>query len=51
MGGARAEVQVSKKELHMHIHLNYTMVKFLSYIWKKNDDNKLELNRLKEKKN
>ena len=32
----RAEVQVSKKELRTHIHLDYARVKFLSYINKKN---------------
>ena len=30
--GARAGIQVSRNELHTHIHLDYDRVEFLSYI-------------------
>ena len=33
--GARAEVQVSKREFHTHIHLDYVRVEILSCIIKK----------------
>ena len=33
--GARAEIQVSRRELHTHIHLNQDEVKILSWIKKK----------------
>ena len=31
---AKAEVQVSKREVHIHIHLDYAKVEFLSCIKK-----------------
>ena len=31
---AKAGVQISRKELHTHIHLDYDRVEFLSYIKK-----------------
>ena len=34
-GGIRAGVQVSKREFHTHIHLDYVRVKFLYCIIKK----------------
>ena len=34
--GVRTRVQVSKREFHTHVHLNYTRVEILSYIKKKN---------------
>ena len=38
-GGARAEIQVSRREIHTHIHLDYAKVEILSCIKKikKND--------------
>ena len=33
-GGARPGIQVSRRELHTHIHLDYDTVEFLSYIKK-----------------
>ena len=38
--GTRVGVQVSKRELHTHIHLDYSRVKFISYI-KKNINEKM----------
>ena len=35
--GARAGVQVSRRELYTHIHLDYARVKILSCIKKKED--------------
>ena len=34
-GGVRTEVQVSRREFHTHIHLDYVRVEFLSCIKKK----------------
>ena len=39
MGGS-AGIQVSRRELHTHIHLNYTKVEFLSCIKKNKNKNK-----------
>ena len=32
--GAKVDIQVSKREFHIHIHLDYVRVEFLSYIKK-----------------
>ena len=34
-GGIRVGVQVSKREFHTHIHLDYVRIKFISCIKKK----------------
>ena len=36
MWGVRVRVQVSKREFHTHIYLNYVRIEFLSYIIIKN---------------
>ena len=40
--GVSAGIQVSRRELHTHIHLNYTKVEFLSCIKKNKNKNKNE---------
>ena len=36
--GTRPRVQVFRRELYIHIYLDYTKVEFLSYIKKENGD-------------
>ena len=38
--GVSARIQVSRKEFHTHIHLNYIRVEFLSCIKKNKNKNK-----------
>ena len=40
--GVSAGIQVFRRELHTHIHLNYTKVEFLSCIKKNKNKNKNE---------